>query len=259
MPLTLSHPAASLPFAKAGLPISALVIGSLTPDLPYYVFTYSLSAFSHSIPGLVLFCLPTGLLVLILFQYVLKRPSFALLPSPLQRRLSGTTHPIPLWPIKRILLISLSIFIGATSHVLWDSFTHSYGWIVQHYSMLQTAVFQIGLHPVPVYEVLQHTSSLLGIALIMIWFLEWFRRTQPADDVKEPGVTVPQKSLAIIAMIATAFSAAVLTGVKDILPFSVTTFQRWSLFLGHIFIVTVSVLTAELVVFSLIWLTLQKQ
>ena len=37
MPFTGSHAAAVLPFARSRLPASALVIGSVAPDLPYYL------------------------------------------------------------------------------------------------------------------------------------------------------------------------------------------------------------------------------
>ena len=37
MPFTASHPAAILPFLRTPLPASALVAGSIAPDLPYYV------------------------------------------------------------------------------------------------------------------------------------------------------------------------------------------------------------------------------
>src|SRR3982751_4122954 len=37
MPFTASHPAAVLPLIRLGLPPSALVIGSMGPDLPYFL------------------------------------------------------------------------------------------------------------------------------------------------------------------------------------------------------------------------------
>ena len=37
MPFTPSHAAAVLPFLRTPLPASALVIGSVAPDLPYYL------------------------------------------------------------------------------------------------------------------------------------------------------------------------------------------------------------------------------
>ena len=47
MPFTGSHPAVVLPLLRIGMPASALVIGSLTPDLPYYLptpFTWAADA-----------------------------------------------------------------------------------------------------------------------------------------------------------------------------------------------------------------------
>ena len=37
MPFTPSHAAAVLPFLRTPLPASALVVGSITPDLPFYL------------------------------------------------------------------------------------------------------------------------------------------------------------------------------------------------------------------------------
>ncbi|MEE2045837.1 DUF4184 family protein, partial [Nocardiopsis tropica] len=37
MPFTLSHVAAVLPLARTRLPPAALVVGSVVPDLPYYL------------------------------------------------------------------------------------------------------------------------------------------------------------------------------------------------------------------------------
>ena len=37
MPITFAHPAAVLPLARTGLPLTALAIGSMVPDLPMFV------------------------------------------------------------------------------------------------------------------------------------------------------------------------------------------------------------------------------
>lgn len=37
MPITFAHPAAILPFARTRLPLPALVIGSMVPDLPMFL------------------------------------------------------------------------------------------------------------------------------------------------------------------------------------------------------------------------------
>lgn len=36
MPVTIAHPAAVLPLRGLGLPLSAMVIGSMAPDLPVF-------------------------------------------------------------------------------------------------------------------------------------------------------------------------------------------------------------------------------
>ena len=70
MPWTLAHPAAVLPFRRfsgAGrLSFGALVIGSMSPDFVYYIGRFDLGNFTHSPLGVLVTCLPAGLLVLAL-------------------------------------------------------------------------------------------------------------------------------------------------------------------------------------------------
>ena len=78
MPLTISHPAASVSFARLNLPLSALVIGSMMPDFPYFIpALFSQSGFSHSIIGVFIFCLPVGLVSLGLFHFLIKYPALS--------------------------------------------------------------------------------------------------------------------------------------------------------------------------------------
>jgi hypothetical protein len=258
MPLTISHPAASIPFAKMGLPLSALVIGSMMPDLPYYVFLYSLDTFSHSLPGLALFCLPAGLFSLVIFHKVLKFPAFSLLPYPLQQRAVRHLTSFSFFPAKHLMVILLSIIIGAFSHDAWDSFTHAYGLVVRHYPFLQTTLFHIGPHPVPLYELLQQLSSIIGIVLIIIWTLHWFKQSTPTEIPSSRTATVPNKKNLIPAMCLIAFCTAVTTGILVIFLLPLPIYQRWSYFLGHLFIVSTSVMLIELIFYSLLWNTLEK-
>ena len=52
------------------------------------------------------------------------------------------------------------------THILWDSFTHQHGHFVQTISSLQQPIFIFG-RLIPVHKVLQHTSSLIGVLLIL--------------------------------------------------------------------------------------------
>src|SRR5688572_2626550 len=124
MPFTFSHPAAVLPIhrlAGSRIPLSALVIGSMAPDFAYFLpFVSRVS--SHSLEGLVLFCLPAGWLVDALFQTVLRRPLIAILPRGLASRL----EPVSRSPVAPGQLAGALIGIvgGAATHIAWDSFTH---------------------------------------------------------------------------------------------------------------------------------------
>ena len=71
MPFTPTHVLAVLPIRSIckQLSLTALVIGSIIPDFPlfYPILSYD---FSHSLVGLLGYCLPSGLLVYYLYELV---------------------------------------------------------------------------------------------------------------------------------------------------------------------------------------------
>ena len=91
MPFTVTHVAAVLPFAwlcRWRLPLSALAIGSMVPDVAgFYPYLFEHPS-THSFQGVFTHCVPLGLIVFYLFHLVLKRPLVDLLPRPLSSRLS---------------------------------------------------------------------------------------------------------------------------------------------------------------------------
>ena len=66
---------------------------------------------------------PVGWIVLLLFDRFGRAGVAALLPA--QWRLPDAPESRPL------LLTSLALFIGSVTHVVWDAFTHDYGWVVR--------------------------------------------------------------------------------------------------------------------------------
>lgn len=169
MPLTIAHPAAVLPFKRSGLPLSALVIGSMAPDFEYWLHLSPHSDISHSILGLFTFCLPVGMLALWVFHRIWKQPLAAMLGG-------GYGHlatPFPFWPFPRFIMLCCEILIGALTHLIWDSFTHQYGWAVQQVTGLSRPI-QVGYIEVPLYKILQHASTLLGCGILL--FVAFYRR-----------------------------------------------------------------------------------
>lgn len=159
---------------------SALVIGSVVPDLWYFVPLVD-RAESHSAAGLLWFCLPLGVASYVLFHLVLKQPLIALLSS----RLAGFTSPgLPRAPWHAVLV---SVLVGALTHVAWDELTH---WAEYPNS----------------YNLPQHISTALGSA-ILVWWL-WRKLRRAPRGAPDERLSPRARTLTIAALAAAAACAA---------------------------------------------------
>ncbi len=178
MPITHAHPAAVLPLIIYGRRVfsaSALVIGSMAPDFPYFFFNGLERKETHNLSGIFLYCLPMGLCVYVLYQRLL-RP--ALLDYFCQR--DALTTPAlgdPYCVSWRYLpVIVFSLIIGAATHNFWDSLTHGTGWFPQRYAFFNEHVW-FG-RPKPLFRVLQYLSGILGTIVVFWFFLRTLIRHQ---------------------------------------------------------------------------------
>lgn len=183
MPWTFAHPAAVLPLRSLcprWLSWPGLVIGSLAPDLSYYVGAHAQwSAFCHTARGVVTLCLPVSLLLLLLVQRFC-RPLTVLLPAPHREILRDQFRP-PVraaWPALMIAIVS--ILLGAASHLLWDSFTHAGRWGAALLPALNRPVFVALGQQVPLFNVLQHLSTAIGVAALAAVYWRAARARRPA-------------------------------------------------------------------------------
>ena len=97
MPFTISHAAAVLPlrgFAKFPLPLAALMIGSLSPDLAYFLPGELGRVETHSFAGLFWFCWPVSIGLWLLFVRVLEQPTIALLPENWRTRFAPSDESV---------------------------------------------------------------------------------------------------------------------------------------------------------------------
>ena len=171
MPFTFSHPAAVLPLnylPKRWVSLTGLVVGSIVPDFEYFIRMRVLSIYSHTWMGLLWFDLPLGILLMYIYNKIIKDNLIDHLPMFLNRRFSAfrnskSSH-------RNSLIIIISVIIGAASHLIWDSFTHPTGYFVLHMRLLKhnVVLFQ---HTFLLYNILQQLSSLSGalIIIIAIW------------------------------------------------------------------------------------------
>jgi hypothetical protein len=253
MPLTLSHPAASIPFARLGLVLSALIIGSMTPDFTYFIPLFANSDFSHTFIGVFVYCLPVGIISLLIFHYLIKYPALALLPSNHQSRLYGIANGFSCWPLQKFGMIILSILTGAFTHILWDSFTHAEGWMVQRFTILKSPIITIGSHGLPTFEFLQYCSTLVGGALLIYWYAKWYKSTSPRPVQAGLAISTSTKLLIFLVMGSTALIAAIFSSFKIALEIQTSIFQRLHLLISHMFTVGASVFTLEFILFSTFW------
>jgi hypothetical protein len=178
VPFTISHTAAVILLNRKGLITSALVIGSMIPDLAYFVHLEGFNRdWGHSIQGLFTFCLPVGLVVLLVFQKFLKRPLFALLPLSHQQRLLPFLQYFPFKSWRIMIRSLLSLGIGTLSHLAWDSFTHDDGFIVENVTALRQIILEIAGTRIYAFSILQHGSTLLGLGALVLWYFHWCRKT----------------------------------------------------------------------------------
>lgn len=108
----------------------------------------------------------------------MKVPLISLAPKSHQERFVSFAQPFRWRGAKRFGLIVISIIVGSITHLAWDAFTHDRGLVVRNVPNLRTPLEEFGTHR-PIYNVLQHGSSVLGLALLAFWYWRWFKRTPP--------------------------------------------------------------------------------
>jgi hypothetical protein len=174
LPFTLSHPAAVLPLrAVAGERLCwlALALGSVAPDLPYFVDFQASREHTHSVSGIFTFALPAGWVLVLLFRHALRPALLDLAPPALAAR-------VPLRPrTPGAAAVGLSLVLGAATHVLWDAITHGELIRVLPAGELRDALLRAYLLP---HRALQHGSTLAGGVALASAFAAWWRRSPPA-------------------------------------------------------------------------------
>ncbi|MFE6503907.1 DUF4184 family protein [Kitasatospora sp. NPDC057738] len=231
MPFTLSHPAAVLPLLRAAgargpLVASALVAGSMAPDVPFFAESLLPGVYAHG--GLThrWWAVPTldvavaGALVAG-WHGLLRGPVVALLPErwaggaealtarraadardPGDTRDSGDTRgPAGVGAVGGAAWFAASAAIGAATHVGWDAFTHGGRLGVRLLPVLDRPVAGV-----PLYEVVQYGSSALALAALGGWAVRAVRAVEPV----RPAVRLaPRTRRAAVALLGAATAAGV--------------------------------------------------
>jgi|26BtaG_2_1085354.scaffolds.fasta_scaffold00112_8 hypothetical protein len=229
MAFTVAHMAAALPFyhSRRWLNFDALLIGTMLPDLPYFldlVFLQRLfigsvntvARHSHEWSGLFSYCLPWGLLVFVVWSWGLKPAAIALAQpwlgvlkkdhqSPANMPNSHISHRHYFlkerfrFALKRGIYfwsqVVVGLLLGSVTHLLWDGTTHPNGFIAEQVNLLQQIVNIYWLGEMPVARLLQYLSSLLGLLMLgRFAYLTYYlpRSDYPLENSAYSNIT-PQK------------------------------------------------------------------
>ncbi|MBL6279117.1 DUF4184 family protein [Micromonospora fiedleri] len=212
MPFTGSHVAAVLPLTRsAWLVPSALAIGSMAPDVPYYLPLPVKATLTHSLVGVLSVDVVLGLGALILWHGLLARFLTAISPARLRERLPSPGSQRR-WSVGYAAMLVGSLVIGALTHVLWDSFTHDGMWGAAHIGWL--AESHLGT---PGYRWIQRVSTIVGAVVVVVWLLRWWRRQSPVPEQRPTANRVLVVAAWLVIGLA-ATGGAALAAVEDVAP-----------------------------------------
>ena len=172
MPFTISHAVIAPPLSELSqntLPIAALAIGSMTPDL-YRLFTVHASILTHQWKGLIYPNLALGLVFCAVWYFLYR---------PVVYRFFGVQHDLALNSLKRISIffigIIFALIIGIATHLIWDGLTHADFRTFVFKDVLATTVHLFG-RPYPLHRVLQLGSSALALPFLAWMCIHYYQR-----------------------------------------------------------------------------------
>lgn len=173
MPFTFAHPAIVLPLYRLRryFSLTGLIIGSMSPDFEYFLRMHIMNHYGHELSGLFAYNIFTSIIVAFVFHHIIRNPLLDNLPQFLYQRLARyQTFNWSAYFRQHYFIVIFSIFFGNLSHLFWDAFTHPHGFFVTHLIWLQTQL-QIGSLTLPLYKILQHSSSIIGMTCIFGFIL----------------------------------------------------------------------------------------
>jgi Domain of unknown function (DUF4184) len=248
MPFTLAHAAAAIPFRRTGLVPSAVVVGCFAPDFLYFLRLAPRGRFGHTWPGIFALDLPLALLVLWLFHRYAKEPLWLWMPKSFRERVQLGPRTLNVRSVGDFALLLVSILVGIATHILWDSFTHRSYWPYHHLSLLRDTLQLPVIGRMPYYNFFQQLSSIIGMLVILIWFLR-LPRSSPLHQHKTQGSGAHERRIFVVSSavaLLTGFLRAFIGAGGSIHP------RDPALFVAEVIVTTISVFWLELVLYGVL-------
>jgi hypothetical protein len=217
----------------------------MSPDAGYFLGERYFAKLAHRPLGTVLICIPTGFVLLALFN-LLRRDLCYLLPSPHRTQLTPLANQKGRWNLKAILVAAISICLGAWTHIIWDQFTHDGSFLSRHFAPLRTVLFYVGPQEITISYVLQYISTIVGAAILAWYYWNW-SRSQPQKTSRESDTW---RYFLIFGL--AAFSLVIGTAVAIYLSAPVREFQTLREFVYKMGISAVSVFALTFIVSAIL-------
>ncbi|CAH1197727.1 hypothetical protein PAECIP111893_00917 [Paenibacillus plantiphilus] len=193
MPFTFSHPLFAVPLRRIApkwLSVTGLVLGSMAPDMEYFMAMEPYRSIGHSLSGFLLLGLPLCIAIAYAFHMIMK-PILPLFMPPqsginhfVQHILNGQQS----WQLRTArewMVFVASLFIGFLTHLFMDSWTHTSGVFVKHFPLLNNKIAGEGI-----YHWLQYMTSVVGLmipsALLLYRYWRW-RSSVDRSSMKSVG------------------------------------------------------------------------
>jgi len=176
----------------------------MAPDLEYLVFLETRRTIGHSLPGLLTFCVPASLLLLLVWHRVVKGPVARLLPRRWAHLAPALERPFAFGSWAERGRVVAAVLVGAASHIGLDAFTHADGAAVVRFAPLRAMVPLLGVR---VYNALQFGGGVLGMAFLGVAVVLWARE-QPVRPVELAPARHRAAAAAAIFGTALALAAA---------------------------------------------------
>lgn len=213
MPFTISHAVLAPVIHHASrkqLPISALAIGCMLPDL-YRLFTDEHITYSHLWSSMLYPNMTLGL-VFCLLWYSIVRPTFF--------RFFALHNPLPIHNIfstlRFLIMICIALCIGISTHIIWDGLTHVDYRTLAFRDFLSQQISIAGFS-FPMHRVLQVGSS--AVVLPVVGWMAWrYFCTYHRQDSASLGVKLYAIALCILSILAGVAGFIQFAGPYDFIP-----------------------------------------
>lgn len=154
----------------------------MAPDFEYLKNTIPQGRNWHDLPELFTIAVPAGLLVWVVWRFLVRPAVHSVVPPGLADGLAPARL-----TIRESIAVVAGVTVGAMSHAVWDGLTHRGGWGPEVFDILRMRVTLGEFGRLPLSRVLQHVSTVVGGALLLVWIAVWWRNKSAELKRFAPG------------------------------------------------------------------------